>query len=102
MIRTASGVHPLASHRTVKVAEVVSEAVFVLSKCALTFGLAIVAQEGWVDDNAVKRALEFSGQLKRSLKVVVHKLLKHAEPLVNLKQLDLRPALVLPGRLYPN
>lgn len=59
-----------------------------------TFRLTIVAQERRVHDDAVEGALQLRRQLQSFLKVVQYKLLEDVEPLVNLKQLDLRSALV--------
>lgn len=66
----------------------------------LTFGLAIVAQKGRVNNDAVERALELSWQLERFLEVIVYEFLENCEPLIDLEQLDLRPALVFSRRLH--
>jgi hypothetical protein len=66
----------------------------------LTFGLAIVAQEGRVNNDAVERALELSRQLERLLEVIVHEFFKNRKTLIDLEQLDLRPAFVFSRRLH--
>lgn len=66
----------------------------------LTFGLAIVAQEGRVNNDAVERALELSRQLERLLEIIVHEFFENRKTLIDLEKLDLRPALVFSRRLH--
>ena len=62
--------------------------------------MAVVAQEWRVDNDAVKGTLKFRRQLERLLEVVWYEFLEHTKSFVDLEQLDLWPALVLPGRLH--
>jgi hypothetical protein len=79
---------------------VVSNQHFAPCSFILTFGLAIVAQKGRVNNDAVERALELSWQLECLLEVVVHEFFENCKPLIDLEQLDLRPALVFSRRLH--
>lgn len=57
IMRIVSGVHPLASHRTVRVAVVVRDkSPEIYIGIILTFSLAIIAEKGRVDNDAIERA----------------------------------------------
>lgn len=60
-----------------------------------TFGLTVLAQEGWIADDAVEGRFHLRWQLDRLLEVVVYELLEDPKAFVYLKKFDLWSALVL-------
>lgn len=83
MRRTVSGVHDLASHRTVKAATLSQH----ISLCDVlvygsTFRLTIFAQKRRIADYVVKRSLEFRWQLDCLFEVVLDKLFEDCKSLI--------------------